>query len=81
MSDFETSEFGEAFDSKTIANLSQNKLTAAEISALIAQANESVLTNNLDIAAELYRKVLDNSPSRHEIWDRIAQVYFANKRI
>ena len=46
---------------------------------MIAQANESVLINDLDTAAELYRKVLDNSPSRHEIWDRIAQVYFANE--
>lgn len=79
LSDFETSEFGEAFDPTTIATLSQTKLTAAEISALIAQANESVLINDLDTAAELYRKVLDNSPSRHEIWDRIAQVYFANE--
>ena len=35
--------------------------------------------NDFDSAAEIYRKVLDNEPERHEIWDRIAQVYFANK--
>lgn len=79
LSDFDTPEFGDAFDSTTMVTLSQNKLTAAEISALIAQANDYVLISNLDTAAELYRKVLDNNPSRHEIWDRIAQVYFANE--
>ena len=78
-SDFETSEFGETFDPSSIATIKQNKLSDAEISALVTQANESVLKNDLDTAAELYRKVLDNSPTRHEIWDRIAQVYFANE--
>ena len=79
LSDFKTDEFGEVLDPTTIATINQPKLTRAEIDGLISEANQSVLINDLATAAELYRKVLDNSPSRHEIWVRIAQIYFANK--
>ncbi|MDG1702137.1 MAG: hypothetical protein P8I61_04395 [Opitutae bacterium] len=79
LSNFDTAELDEAFDQTTMATLSQIKLTSQEIEALIAEANRSVLSNDLDTAAALYREVLDDSPQRHEIWDRIAQVYFANE--
>ena len=79
LNDFETAELGEAFDPTTITTISQTKLALNEINALISEANQSVLNNDLVAAAELYRKVLDDNPNRHEIWDRIAQVYFANE--
>ena len=79
LSDFDTAELGEAFDPSTLATISQTKLTAKEIDALISEANQSVLNNDLEAAAELFRKVLDNNPIRHEIWDRIAQIYYANE--
>jgi len=79
LSDFDTAELIEAFDPTTIATISQTKLTAEEMDALITEANQSVLNNDLEAAAELYRKVLDDTPNRHEIWDRIAQIYFANE--
>lgn len=81
LSNFDSAELGEAFDptSTTEATINQPKLTSQEIEALILEANRSVLSNDLDTAATLYREVLDNSPQRHEIWDRIAQVYFANE--
>ena len=78
LSNFDSAELGEAFDPTTEATINQPKLTSQEIEALILEANRSVLSNDLDTAATLYREVLDNSPQRHEIWDRIAQVYFAN---
>ena len=79
LSNFETAELDASFDPTTIATISQTKLTTEEIDALIDEANQSVLNNDLVTAANLYRKVLDNNPKRHEIWDRIAQIYFANE--
>lgn len=79
LSNFETAELGETFDPRTITKISQPKLTSEEIDALISEANSAVLSNDLDTAARLYRTVLDNDPNRHEIWDRIARVYFANE--
>lgn len=79
LSDLDTGEIGEAFDPTTITTINQTKLTAGQIDALIAEANQYVLNNDLSAAAELYRKVLDNNPNRHEIWDRIAQIYLANE--
>ena len=79
LSNFETAELDASFDPTTIATISQTKLTTEEIDALIDEANQSVLNNDLVTTANLYRKVLDNNPNRHEIWDRIAQIYFANE--
>ena len=79
LNEIDTYNLSEEFDSNTIAKISQTKLSDEEIDTLITEANQSVLNNELEAAAEIYRKVLKNKPNRHEIWDRIAQIYFANE--
>ena len=57
----------------------QKNLSLVEINELIIKADRLILTNDFAAAAELYREVLESSPDRHDIWDRIAQIYYANK--
>ncbi len=66
-------------ESNSLKPPSNIELTTFEIESLVEQANQAVLANKFDTAAELYRKILANNPNRSPIWNQLAQVYFANK--